>query len=136
MGHTKGVTMYVVDTSILMAIAQRATSLDSLLDALASSELYVTKPVLEELVKLAQGTGERARHAQWILSNLVDKVVKVVEVDCEAKRFDDRIICSVKKIGATLITMDKEMAKKGRAEGVGVIVVRKFGKRLEVFTSA
>ncbi len=129
-------TLFVADTSVLMAVAKDSVSLDSILDALLCDALYVTKPVLEELRRLAQGSGEKARYARWILNNLLDRAVKVLDSDCDGKRFDDRIICSVKKLGAVLVTFDKEMVRKCRSEGVKVVVLRKFGRRLEVFTSA
>ncbi len=125
----------VLDTSVLLLIARGSINLDSLREALAGYRLCVTKPVVEELGKLSRGSDERSRLAAWLRENVVGKLIDVINEDCEGREFDERIVCSAKKLDAVLITADREMSKRARSVGVRVAMIRWSKRGIEEFFS-
>ena len=121
----------VLDTSILLAIARRQLSLDSVLEQLAGYRIVVTKPVVEELHKLANEQGDKGRLARWVLSTIVGRVVETLDEDCEMQKFDERILCTAEKLRALVVTADLEMATVARRRGLAVAVLRKAKRGLE-----
>ena len=128
-------TMAIIDTSFLLLIAKGIANLDRIKEEMPFVELYVSKPVIEELEKLSNESSERGRLARWVLSTLIGKVVKILDLDCEGEEFDERILCTASKSNALLLTADLEMARIAKRKGIKVAVYRSARRGLETFFS-
>lgn len=109
------------DTSFLMAIAIKPIKKIEMLEEL-NAEHIILSAVIHELTKLQQSKEvKRAKAAKTALS-MID-IIKAKVIDAKGKSIDDLIIDYAKTNNAYVATIDSEMRRKLREEGVGIITL-------------
>ncbi len=108
----------LLDTNGLLMI--RWVDIFSELERLGYNEYLVVEPVVNELEALKKELRGSDRLALNLASSLLERC-KVIEGRGEA---DDAILEAALREGAAVLTNDKELAERLRAEGIRVLSLR------------
>lgn len=110
--------LLVPDTNFLIYIVKY-----KLLDELENYKIITIEQITDELKKLVQEKNVKIedRTAALIAKEFLSSKAKY---EIQEGKTDDAIISLAKKLGATIGTMDKDLTKKARKEGIKVIKIR------------
>ncbi len=109
------------DTSFLMAIASKPIKKIEMLEDL-NAEHIVLSAVIHELDRLKESKQvKRAKAAKAALENI--NIINAKIVDAKGKPIDDLIIDYATANNAYVATIDSEMRRKLREEGIGIITL-------------
>ncbi len=123
----------LLDTNILLAIAEGINFFDMVEEKLALKPVYIViKPVLDELRRIAEkGKPSQRRKARFALE-IARKYCKLVEYDYPMnKPVDDLIIEYALENKIPVSTNDKELRRRLRRHGIPEIYLR-GRKKIEV----
>ena len=119
----------MLDANGLCAQEQfRVDVLGQLLE-LGFDEFLVTRCVLRELERLRASGSARERAAAEVGATLVPRC-RVIEDDPSASDCDDSIARKAKELNAAVLSLDRFLRRKLRAQGTPAVYLR-GGKRLE-----
>jgi len=122
----------VLDTNMLMLIAEGINVFEQIEEKLAVRPRYVVlKPVINELKKLAgSGKPSLAKKAAFAIE-IATRFCEIVNIEAE-KSVDDIIVEFAVKNNAAVATNDRELRRKLREKGVPEIYLREESMRIEV----
>jgi rRNA-processing protein FCF1 len=112
----------VLDTNFLMLAHQFKVDIFGGLGELLGEYKAVTcKGVVDELSRICSGNGRDSAAASYALKLLkLDKV----EIKRNEGKVDDWIVSYCVKFGAVACTVDRELVRKLKKEGVKVVIMR------------
>jgi rRNA-processing protein FCF1 len=111
----------ILDSSSIMMLFEHSIDLeDELTRLLGKVEIIVPKPIVDELIYLSEnGKGRKKRLAKPALELIKDYKV----IDSEGKG-DDSVLFLAKKLNAVVVTNDKELRNRIKAESLKTIYLR------------
>jgi rRNA-processing protein FCF1 len=111
----------ILDSSSIMMLFEHSIDLeDELTRLLGKVEIIVPKPIVEELNYLSEnGKGRKKRLAKPALELIKD--YKVIE---SKGKGDDSVLFLAKKLNAVVVTNDKELRNRIKAESLKTIYLR------------
>lgn len=125
----------VVDTSIILLIAQNLLRYEDLILSLGNCVPTVVMPILNELKKLASTPIEKGRLALWALNNLLDKFSLLYTDEPRFTQGDNAIIEVVKELRkkkrVVVVTADNKLKREMLRQGIDVVWYRRAKNRLE-----
>jgi len=127
----------ILDTSILLLIAQNLVKLDDVFATIESCTPVIPIHVLNELKKLSLKPTEKGRLALWVLNNIAGKLNIIYDEvpDCKVDEVDCVIIQLSKKLSKStrvaVLTADNELKKLLVENGIEVLWYRKAKNKLE-----
>jgi len=130
-GSAKDMSGYaLLDTSILLLIAEGELSLEDVLENLPSRPC-IPKCVVDELERLARDHSERSRKAKWVLENIVPRTTLCIYEE-RGESVDECLMKLAAEIRGIVVTSDLELAKRARRRGIAVAIFRKAKRGIEV----
>lgn len=124
----------LVDTSIIILIAQNVLKYEDLLSSVDNCILSVITPILDELKMMSFKQGKKGRLASWALNNLANKFF-VIPIEGTYAHGDHAIVRFAKefkeKIKLIVITADINLKNELINQGISVIWYRRAKNRLE-----
>jgi rRNA-processing protein FCF1 len=111
----------ILDSSSIMMLFEHSIDLeDELTRLLGKVEIIVPKPIVDELICLAEnGKGRKKRLAKPALKLIKD--YKVIESEGKG---DDSVLNLAKKLKAVVVTNDKELRNRIKQESLKTIYLR------------
>lgn len=124
----------VFDTNALLLALEARTPLDDdLADLLGATRWIAPSTVLVELRTLAyKGKGAVARNAKTALAF----AQKRCATEATALPGDDGLLDVARRLGAAVVTNDKNVQQECRKSGLTVVVLRENGRRLALLGAA
>ncbi len=119
----------VLDTNVLMYIFLKKIDVLAQLKELGFARIIVPESVVRELKNLEISLTGKERLAARFALKLIDE--KGLEVVGSERKGDEALIDIAKRFGCYLITNDKMLRKRARAEGIAVGYLRELN-RIEV----
>ncbi|HDI02087.1 MAG TPA: hypothetical protein ENF93_00420 [Ignisphaera sp.] len=123
----------ILDTSILMLIAEGKLSLEDIETALPHCILAVLDVVIFELQKLSSEKGLKARRAEWILSNIVPRL-RLIRSGIEGN-VDDALLQFATAQRCVIITSDRGLKNRAVKRGISVAFFRESKRGFELIGS-
>ncbi|MEL9939783.1 MAG: hypothetical protein QW632_00660 [Ignisphaera sp.] len=125
----------VLDTSILLLVADGLASFDNIYDVDYGCRLVVIKPVLQEIIDISKrDLGKKSRLAKWVLENIIP-MVEIEDFIFEGS-VDDALIAFAKDLRdrgfkVFIASADRKVREKAMKESIEVIVYRSSEKIFE-----
>lgn len=112
----------IFDSSFLMAVVDNPTTwFEDIVDAVGSFEPVLLDCVRDELTKMADGQGSKARFARVSL----DLASKFSHLPCGKSKVDDEIVSAALSAKALVATTDAELVRSLKASHIRVISLRR-----------
>jgi len=112
----------IPDTNFLIYLAKY-----KLLDKIENYELWLLKPVLQELISISKGDRENAedRNAASLTLQFLDKIqAKTKYIENVEGKADDAILELAVRENCLVGTMDKELIERLKKEKIKILIVR------------
>lgn len=116
-----GSVKVIFDSSFLMAVAENPTTwFEDIVDSIGSFQPVLLDCVRDELSKLAEGRGSKARLAR-VSTDLASKFARA---PCGESKVDDEIVSAAMSTKALVATADADLVRTLRANHIRVILLR------------
>lgn len=125
----------VIDTNVLLLIAEGLASFDSFYEVLEGCEPVIITPVLQELKKLVENASDKkSRLAKWVLENVISRL-RIVEFNFQGA-VDEALIAYAKNLRnqgfkVFVVSTDKKVREKALKEHIDIIIYKSSKRMFE-----